>query len=249
MRRPLIAGNWKMHKNIREASEYIRELNELPWDDSVEVAVIPPFTCLFAFWEARSHSRIRYGAQNMFWAREGAFTGEISPLMLLDLGCEYVLLGHSERRQIMGESDRMINDKLKLALETGLLPILCVGETLEERNAGNAKEVMGEQVRQGLQGITPHPSVVIAYEPVWAIGTGVNATASDAQEMIRFIRDIVKEEWGPQISQQMRILYGGSVKPANIGEFMVQDDIDGALVGGASLDPKVFAEIINFRSK
>ncbi|MGI6513053.1 MAG: triose-phosphate isomerase [Syntrophomonadaceae bacterium] len=248
MRRPLIAGNWKMHKNIREASEYIRELNELPWDDSVEVAVIPPFTCLFAFREARSRSRIRYGAQNMFWAREGAFTGEISPLMLLDLGCEYVLIGHSERRQIMGESDRMINDKLRLALETGLFPILCVGETLEERENGNAKEVVGEQVRQGLQGVIPHPGVVIAYEPVWAIGTGVNATASDAQEMIHFVRDIAKKEWGSQVSDQLRILYGGSVKPANIGEFMSQDDIDGALVGGASLDPKVFADIINFRS-
>jgi len=248
MRRPLIAGNWKMHKNIREASEYIRELNELPWDDSVEVAVILPFTCLFAFWEARSRSRIRYGAQNMFWAREGAFTGEISPLMLLDLGCDYVLLGHSERRQIMGESDRMINDKLRLALETGLLPILCVGETLEERESGKAKEVVGEQVRWGLQGVSPHPGLVIAYEPVWAIGTGVNATASDAQDMIRFVRDIIQKEWGAQAAQELRILYGGSVKPENIGEFMVQDDIDGALVGGASLDPKVFADIINFRS-
>ncbi|MGI6551322.1 MAG: triose-phosphate isomerase [Syntrophomonadales bacterium] len=246
MRRPLIAGNWKMHKTTQEAYDYIKELNNIPLNEGVEAAIIPPFTCLSVFKEARSWSRIKYGAQNMFSAREGAFTGEISPLMLLDLECDYVLIGHSERRQIMKESDQVINDKLKLALETGLLPILCVGETLEEREAGNAEKVVGRQIRLGLQGIDSQPKMVIAYEPVWAIGTGVNATASDAQQMIRFIRDIIKEEWGSDKSEQIRILYGGSVKPANIKELMSQNDVDGALVGGASLDPKVFSQIINY---
>lgn len=245
MRRPLIAGNWKMHKNIREASEYIRELNELPWDDSVEVAVIPPFTCLFAFREARSRSRIRYGAQNMFWAREGAFTGEISPLMLLDLGCEYVLIGHSERRQIMGESDRMINDKLRLALETGLFPILCVGETLEERENGNAKEVVGEQVRQGLQGVIPHPGVVIAYEPVWAIGTGLTATPEQAEEACAVIRRVVAGIYSQEAAEKLRILYGGSMNEKNAAELLSKPNVDGGLVGGASLVPEKFAVIAN----
>ncbi|MGE5543378.1 MAG: triose-phosphate isomerase [Bacillota bacterium] len=248
MRQPFIAGNWKMHKTNSEAYDYIKELNGIRWNEGVEVAIIPPFTCLSTFQETKPWSRVKYGAQNMFWAREGAFTGEISPLMLLDLGCEYVLIGHSERRQIIGETDRMINDKLKLAVDTGLAPIFCVGETLEEREAGEAQKVVGRQVRLGLQGIVPHPEMVIAYEPVWAIGTGVNATASDAQQMIRFIRDIIREEWGLDTSAQVRILYGGSVKPANIGELMSQNDIDGALVGGASLDPEVFAEIINYKS-
>lgn len=246
MRQPLIAGNWKMFKTNQEAYDYIKELNAIPLNDGVEVAIIPPFTCLSVFKEARTWSSIKYGAQNMFWAREGAFTGEISPLMLLDLACDYVLIGHSERRQIIKESDQMINDKLKLALETGLIPILCVGETLEEREAGNAEKVVGHQIRLDLQGITSQSQLVIAYEPVWAIGTGKNATASDAQQMIRFIRDIIQEEWGSDASQQTRILYGGSVKPANIGELMQQGDIDGALVGGASLDPQVFAQIINY---
>lgn len=246
MRQPLIAGNWKMYKTSQEACDYIKALHEISWNEGVDVAIIPPFTCLSVFNNARDWSRLAYGAQNMFWAKEGAFTGEISPLMLLDLGCKYVLIGHSERRQIIKESDPMINNKLKLALETGLIPILCVGETLEERESGNAQEVVGRQIRLGLQGVTPHPEMVIAYEPVWAIGTGVTATASDAQQMIRFIRDIIKEEWSLEKSEQVRILYGGSVKPANIGEIMSQDDIDGALVGGASLDPEVFAAIINF---
>lgn len=248
MRQPLIAGNWKMYKTNQEAYDYINALQKIPRNEGVEVAIIPPFTCLSVFKEARARSGITYGAQNMFWAGEGAFTGEISPLMLLELGCEYVLIGHSERRQIIGESDQMINDKLKLAVEKGLLPIFCVGETLKEREAGNARQVVGRQIQLGLQGVTPHTGMVIAYEPVWAIGTGVNATASDAQQMIRFIRGIIKEEWGLDKSEQVRILYGGSVKPANIKEIMSQHDIDGALVGGASLDPKVFAEIINFKS-
>ncbi len=245
MRQPLIAGNWKMHKTNQEAHDYIKTLNELTLNEEVEIAILPPFTCLSVFKEAREWSRVRYGAQNVFWAREGAFTGEISPLMLTDLECDYVLAGHSERRHIMKESDQMINDKLKLALETGLIPIFCVGETLEKREAGKAQEVVGQQLKLGLRGLLPS-EMVIAYEPVWAIGTGVNATASDAQEMIRFIRDYLQEEWGTGKSDRTRILYGGSVKPTNIRELMQQDDIDGALVGGASLDPQVFAEIVNF---
>lgn len=247
MRQPLIAGNWKMHKTGQEAYDYIKKLHDIPLNEGVEVAIMPPFTCLSVFKEARAWSRVKYGAQNMFGAREGAFTGEISPLMLLDLGCEYVLIGHSERRQIIQESDQMINDKLKLALGTGLVPILCVGETLEEREAGNAEKVVARQIRLGLEGVAPQPKMVIAYEPVWAIGTGINATASDAQQMIRFIRDIIKEEWDMEKSEQIRILYGGSVKPASIGELMKQNDIDGALVGGASLDPQVFAGIVNYK--
>lgn len=246
MREPLIAGNWKMHKTNPEAYNYIKQLQDVPLNEDVEVAILAPFTCLPVFMENRDWSRIKYGAQNMFWVREGAFTGEISPLMLVDLECDYVLIGHSERRQIMKESDQMINDKLKLACEIGLIPILCVGETLEERETGNAQEVVGRQIRLGLQGVPLQPEMVIAYEPIWAIGTGVNATAIDAQEMIRFIRDNLQEKWGAEKSASTRILYGGSVKPANIGELMRQDDIDGALVGGASLDPQVFAGIVNF---
>jgi len=247
LRRPLIAGNWKMYKTTKEARDYIDRLGVLLLNEMVEVAILAPFTSLPLFKENRHRSRIRYGAQNMFGAREGAFTGEISPLMLVDLDCDYVIIGHSERRQIMKESDQIINEKIKLALEHALTPILCVGETLEEREAGRAAEVVGRQLSLGLHEVLPSRELVIAYEPVWAIGTGVNATASDAQDMISFIRSSLRQLWGPEQADRTRILYGGSVKPNNIGELMRQNDIDGALVGGASLDPHVFAEIINYR--
>jgi len=246
VRKSLIAGNWKMYKTTKEARDYIHELRNADWDVDREVAVLAPFTCLTVFHEAREWSRVQYGAQNMSWEKEGAFTGEISPLMLLELGCKYVLVGHSERRQVMGESEEMINSKIKRALECGLVPIFCVGETLEEREKGQAEKRVAEQIRLGLQGVSSGHDLVVAYEPVWAIGTGLNAKATDAQEMCSFIRQALGRMYDQKWAGLVRILYGGSVKPDNAGEFMSQDDIDGALVGGASLDPAVFRSIVNY---
>lgn len=245
-RRPLIAGNWKMHKTMREAREFIEEFGRLEWDRTPEVAILAPYTCLAAFTRVdRRH--FTFGAQNMFWEQKGAFTGEISPVMLAELGCDFVLVGHSERRQILGETDEMINRKLQAAVASGFRPILCVGETLDERQNGKAKEVVEAQLKAALDGLRFTPDLVIAYEPVWAIGTGVNASGHDAQEMCSFIRELLRNRFSADEASQVRILYGGSVNPENIKEFMAQPDIDGALVGGASLNPETFARIINYR--
>ncbi|MBO8158987.1 MAG: triose-phosphate isomerase [Thermosyntropha sp.] len=245
MRRKLLVANWKMHKNISEAQAFCRRfLPEIEECDRADIAICPPFTLLTAVKGALGSSKVKLGAQNLFWEEKGAYTGEVSPAMLLDAGCEMVIIGHSERRHIFGETDEMINRKVKAALRNKLIPILCVGETLEERKKGQAEEVVKRQLLEGLRELEYDGEIVIAYEPVWAIGTGVNASPDDAQKMSFFIRQILKGIFPEEKVLEMRILYGGSVKPENITGFTGQPDVDGALVGGASLDPDSFAEIV-----
>jgi triosephosphate isomerase (TIM) len=250
MRTPLIAGNWKMHKTVTEAVELVEALLAgLSEMNDREVLVCPPFTALYPLSPLLSESPILLGAQNMYGASQGAYTGEISPVMLSELNCRYVILGHSERRQIFGETDSLINDKVRSALENNLRPILCVGETKQERDAGKAEEITLGQLRAGLGGLAADQlsDIVIAYEPVWAIGTGETATPADAQAMHAAIRGSLAEHYGHEQAATVRILYGGSVKPDNIDILMSQDDIDGALVGGASLQAEGFLRIIQFR--
>lgn len=247
MRRRIIAGNWKMNKTRDQAVDLVGDLKEMLADvGDVEVVVCPPFTALDAVREALRGSNIELGAQNMYWEEEGAFTGEISPLMLRNLGCTYVILGHSERRTYFGETDEGVNRKVKSALANGLLPIICVGETLEQRDAGKTEEVVVRQTKAALSGVKTNGAerIVIAYEPVWAIGTGRNASADEANRVIHLIRQSVAEVFNERIAQEVRIQYGGSVKPQNIADFLGQPDIDGALVGGASLDAASFAAIV-----
>ena len=252
MRRPILAGNWKMHKTPSEAVDLINEFKSRldALDHSqVDVVVCPPFTALTVAREVigdASDAHISLGAQNMHWETEGAFTGEISPLMLAEL-CQYVILGHSERRQFFSETDGWVNLKLRAALEHGLSPIVCVGENLAQKQAGETIAFVGGQVRAALQKITAEQvaHVVFAYEPIWAIGTGVPATGAGANEIIgQAIRDVLDVLYGAKTAQRVRIQYGGSVKPANVREFMSQPEIDGALVGGACLDPDSFAGIV-----
>ena len=245
MRTSIVAANWKMNKTQAEAREYCRRFRELvPRDFPVELVIFPPFTALPAVREELSGTPIRWGAQNVHPEPNGAFTGEISLPMLLEHGISYVIVGHSERRHIFGESDEFISRKVKAVLGAGLSPILCVGEKLEERRSGRAVEVVEEQLRAALGGLSPEEAsrVVIAYEPVWAIGTGVPAHPEDAQEMAAAIRGWLAERFG-DVAQKVRIQYGGSVKPGNAGDFLKLPDIDGALVGGASLDPDSFFAI------
>ncbi|HDI11365.1 MAG TPA: triose-phosphate isomerase [Candidatus Acetothermia bacterium] len=242
MRIPIVAANWKMHKTSQEAADYCRRLRELvPKDPGVELVIFPPFTALGAVRDELAGTRIKWGAQNVHPEPEGAFTGEVSLPMLLEYGISYVIVGHSERRRLFGETDDFIAAKLQAALDAGVRPILCVGETLEERRAGRAKEVVERQLSLALGGISPDKAreVVIAYEPVWAIGTGVPAHPEDAQAMAAHIRGWLRERYG-DVAQEIRIQYGGSVKPDNAGDFLRLPDIDGALVGGASLDPVSF---------
>ncbi|GIV97859.1 MAG: triosephosphate isomerase [Herpetosiphonaceae bacterium] len=251
MRLPLIAGNWKMYKTVEEARSLAQAVaDDLRFDDR-EVLICPPFTALQAVRAVVEGTPLALGAQNMHWAEQGAYTGEISPLMLRDLGCSYVILGHSERRQYFGEDDALINRKVRSALEHGLRPILCVGETKAQRDAGNAKTVVLGQVRLCLEQVTAEQmhSLVIAYEPVWAIGTGDTATPADAQEMHEAIRNTLADLYGSQVADQVRIQYGGSVKPDNIDDLMAQSDIDGALVGGASLKAGDFRRIVAFERR
>lgn len=249
MRTPLIVANWKMNKSLNDAQQYGQELLPLlAGYTGVEVAVCPPFTSLTLMSQIFRGSAIKLGAQNLFWEMKGAYTGEISPAMLVDTGCTYVILGHSERRQIMGENDAIINRKVRAALDVGLIPILCVGETLQERENNRAREVVKEQLTRNLKNITFAPQgLVIAYEPVWAIGTGVNASSDDAQEMIGFIRSYLAKIYDRQLADSVPILYGGSVNEANIAEFMGEVDVDGALVGGASLQANSFAGIVRLK--
>ncbi len=247
MRTPIIAGNWKMHKTVGEAVEVARKLDEQVADSPVEVVICAPFTSLSAL-SALGLKKVKLGAQNMYYADQGAFTGEISPAMLEDVGCEYVILGHSERREIFQESDELINKKVLKALETGLKPILCVGETLAQRKAEQTTDVVVAQTTQGLAGVSAKQiaHVVIAYEPIWAIGTGETSDGKDANQVITSIRQTLAELYGPELAEQIRIQYGGSVKPSNIAEFMEQTEIDGALVGGASLKVEDFVGIIRY---
>jgi triosephosphate isomerase (TIM) len=250
MRVPLIAGNWKMHKTVEEAERLAGELVQLlAGFDEVEVAVAPPFTALHSVGAKLRASPIALAAQNMHWEAQGAYTGEISAAMFREAGCRYVILGHSERRQLFGETDEGVARKAKSALAAGLTPILCVGETLEERRQGEAFPVVERQVRGALAELEGEACrrVVFAYEPVWAIGTGQTATSGQAQEVHRHLRHVLGELDGAAGAAQVRILYGGSVKPTNAAELMAQEDVDGALVGGASLDAEGFASIARFR--
>ncbi|MGQ9556682.1 MAG: triose-phosphate isomerase [Desulfurispora sp.] len=248
MRRPLIAGNWKMHNTAARTRELLGALqHELSgYSGPAEVAVCPPFTSLAAAAESVQNTSLVLGAQNMHYEEKGAYTGEISPLMLAELGCRYVILGHSERRQYFAEDDALINRKVRAALQYGLVPILCVGELLEQRQARVTEAVIRIQLAGGLAGLTPQQvaGLVIAYEPVWAIGTGKTASPADAQQVNAYIRQVVGEFFGGAAAQAVRILYGGSVNAGNAAELLGQADVDGALVGGASLDAAGFAAIV-----
>jgi triosephosphate isomerase len=249
MRKPIIAGNWKMHKTATASEAFARDLCDGIAGAAVDVVICPNFTALLPVSIAIKGTPIKLGAQNMHWEEQGAFTGEISPAMLQDSGCDYVIIGHSERRQYFAETDEAVNKKVKAALGHNLVPIVCVGETLAQREAGQTQTVVGAQVRGGLAGLSAEAvdGLVIAYEPVWAIGTGRTASSADAQDVCRFIRDTVAALVGQRSADCVRIQYGGSVKADNIDELMAQPDIDGALVGGASLDTKTFARIVNYQ--
>jgi len=253
MRTPIIAGNWKMNKTVAETLELVREIKQLLGEAplNVEVALCPPFTSLWVAKNALGRSKFSLGAQNLYPEPKGAFTGEISPAMLAEL-VTYVIIGHSERRQYFGETDESVNRKAKAALAHGLKPIVCVGERLDEYEAGKTNEVVGRQTRGGLAGLTPEQmaNVVIAYEPVWAIGTGKAATGTGANAVVaQAVRGPLAEMFGAEIAQATRVQYGGSVTPANIAEFMAQPDLDGALVGGASLKAADFVEIVRQTAK
>jgi triosephosphate isomerase len=245
-RKPLIAGNWKMHKTVAEAEAFIQALlPRVSTADRVDVGICPPFLAIEAMVDSSRGSRVEVYAQNMHHAAEGAFTGEVSAAMLSEVGAHGVVLGHSERRQMFGETDRALQLKVPAALAAGLLPILCVGETEEERERGDTERKLRHQVQEGLQRVdTEHlGQVVIAYEPIWAIGTGQVATPEQAQDAIAFVRALVADRSEEQ-AQHTRILYGGSVKPENAAELLALADVDGALVGGASLDAESLAEIV-----
>ena len=255
-RKPLIAGNWKEYKTHLEAIQTVQRLSYLlsaEDTDRVEVAICPPFTSLRSVETLLDADRLPFalGAQNVSWHPEGAFTGEISPAMLSALRVRYVIVGHSERRQLFGETDEDVAKKVKAVFDADMVPILCVGETLAEREAGRTDERVNSQVKAALKPLIAERAsrLVIAYEPIWAIGTGRNATAADAGQVVGMIRGVVGETYGEQTAAAVRIQYGGSVKAANIRDFMAHPDIDGALVGGASLDPEEFALIVKYRQK
>ncbi|UCG39439.1 MAG: triose-phosphate isomerase [bacterium] len=249
-KRPFIVANWKMNKTISECVDFVEEFLPLvSMVEDVDVALAPPFTSLTAVARALGPGRVSLAAQNMHWEESGAFTGEISPVMLRDAGCGYVIIGHSERRQYFGEGEGEVSRKVASALREGLVPILCVGETLGEREYGKTFEVVERQLRGALDGIVLESGaeLVVAYEPVWAIGTGKTATPEEAQEVHHFIRGLLANIFGSESAGNTRILYGGSVKPDNAASLMGMADIDGGLVGGASLQPESFARIVKFR--
>ncbi len=254
-RKPIISGNWKMHHNHFEAIQTVQKLHyRLDSDDhdAVDVSVHPPFTDIRSIQTVIESDKMKIliGAQNCHWEDKGAFTGEVAPPMLAKLNVTHVIVGHSERREYFGETDEMVNKKTKAILVQGMTPIVCCGETLEEREAGGAEAKVEGQIRAGLAGVTPEhvASLVIAYEPIWAIGTGRTATSEDAQNMCAHIRRVVGDEFGAPVAAAVRIQYGGSVKPGNIADLMSQPDVDGALVGGASLDADEFAAIVQYRN-
>lgn len=246
---PVIAGNWKMNTTVAEAISLVQEMrDQLDNVDGVEKVVCPPFVSLFKVREVLSGSTVKLGAQNMYYLEKGAFTGEVSPTMLVGL-CDYVILGHSERRQYFHEDNGQVNKKVKAALNTGLVPILCVGEKLEEQEGRQTEEVITTQVRGALADISSPGELIIAYEPIWAIGTGKAASGTQANETISLIRRVVNSRYDAAIASAMRLLYGGSVTGANIGEFVAQPDVDGALVGGASLKAGDFVGIVEQTSR
>ncbi len=248
MRRPFIAGNWKMHKTVAEALALVRELRGLVSmvRDKVEIAVAPPFTALHPVRQALEGSNVLLAAQNCHWESSGAYTGEISASMLKEVGCSYVIVGHSERRQYFGETDETVNKRIQAVVKAGMLPIVCVGETLAERDGGRTLEVVSRQVKGALAGFASSDveRFVLAYEPVWAIGTGRNATPDQAQEVHAHIRSLLGSAFGAETAARLRIQYGGSVKPENAAELLARPDVDGALVGGASLKAADFAAIV-----
>jgi triosephosphate isomerase len=248
-RKPLIAGNWKMYKTVREAVETARELVQFTAAVNVDVMIAPPFTALAPVAEVVRGTSVALGAQNLFWKNEGAYTGEISPVMLSDIGCRYAIIGHSERRQYFGDTDESVNAKIRAALQHQLIPVFCVGETETQREAKETFSVLDKQVTKGLEGFSSEALsgiLVVAYEPVWAIGTGKTATTDQVQEVHAFLRSLVEKRFDNLLAKTVKILYGGSVKPDNVTEIMNMPDVDGALVGGASLTAKVFNNIIHF---
>lgn len=249
MRKPMAVGNWKMFKTAKEAAQMLTGLMEKVKDvEDREIVLCPTFTALESAVNAVKGSNIKIGAQNLFWEEKGAFTGEIAPGMIKDLGCEYVIIGHSERRQYFGETDATVNKRIFAALKAGLKPIICVGETLQERESEKTFPVIEAQIKGGLKDLTKEQmaTAVIAYEPVWAIGTGKTATKEQAQEVHAFIRKLIENMFDKGTAEATRILYGGSVKPDNMKELMAQPDIDGGLVGGASLEADSFSKIIKY---
>lgn len=252
MRKPIIAGNWKMYKDVNQAVELANEIKRAAFDvENVDIVICPPFTNLSDVGEMLVESNVGLGAQNCYWETEGAFTGEISVPMIKSVGCGYVIIGHSERRKYFGETDETVNKKVKAAIDGGLFPIMCVGETLEEREAGKTLDVVKAQVTGGLKGFEEEylDPLIIAYEPVWAIGTGKTATPDQAQEVHAMIRGLLEEMYSASLSGSRCILYGGSVKPENIEELMKEEDIDGGLIGGASLKSESFVDIIKTTSQ
>jgi triosephosphate isomerase len=248
MRIPFIAGNWKMFKTVAEAVVFVKELKLAVKDlDRVEIALAPPFTALHAVAEAARNTNIGVAAQDVYWEREGAFTGEISPAMIKEAGAEYAIVGHSERRRLFGESDAIVNRKAMATIAAGLTPIVCIGETLEERERDETLAVLDRQIKDGLgeMSAAQMAEIVIAYEPVWAIGTGRTATAAQAGEAHAHIRKRLRQWFGADAADRCHIIYGGSVKPDNIRELIAEEDVDGALVGGASLDVRGFTEIVS----
>jgi len=246
LRKKIIAGNWKMNKSVAEAGDLASDIKEELADcREVDVVLCPPFTALKTVGDIIAQTHVKLGAQNMHWANDGAYTGEISAGMLRTIYCHYVILGHSERRAMFSETDEIVNKKVKAAIAGNLVPIVCVGETLQEREGGTAKDVVKAQLTGSLAGLGDDLArVIVAYEPVWAIGTGRNATPEQAQEMHASIRQVLGSILNEEVAQSIRIQYGGSMKPSNAGELLSQPDIDGGLIGGASLDARSFAEIV-----
>ena len=247
MRIPFIAGNWKMYKTVQEAVVFVKELRRLVKDvTDVEIVVAPAFTAVHAAAEAARNTNIGIAAQDVYWERDGAFTGEVSPGMIKEAGAQYVIVGHSERRRLFGETDQIVNRKAMAGMASGLTPIVCIGETLEERDRAETLGVLDRQIKEGLKAFTAAQvaDLIVAYEPVWAIGTGRNATAGQAEEAHAHIRGRLQEWFGADAADRCHILYGGSVKPGNIRELITQPDVDGALVGGASLEVESFAGIV-----
>ena len=249
-RKPLIAGNWKMYKTPDEAAATAQQLvRSVGSVSDVDIMIAPTFIALAAVYAAIKNSPVALGAQNLYWQDEGAYTGEISAPMLKSVGCRYCIIGHSERRQYFAETDETVNKKIKAAIKAGLQPIFCVGETEKERESGQTLSILDKQIKKGLEGLVLEQLdlLIIAYEPVWAIGTGKTATDNQAQEVHQFIRSLVKNNFGQALSDSVRILYGGSVKPDNIASLMAMPDIDGALVGGASLNAESFRKIVKYK--
>lgn len=247
MRKPIIAANWKMNKTLEEAKSFMKEIKTMvPAERDVDSVVCSPALFLHALVQGAEGSVVKIGAQNMYYEENGAFTGEISPYALKDLGVAYVIIGHSERRQLFGETDELVHEKVQAAFEYGLTPIVCVGETLEQREANETEQVVREQVEKGLAGLSEEQAkqAVIAYEPIWAIGTGKSSSAEDANEVCAYIRSVLRDQFSDEVAEAVRIQYGGSVKPHNIEGFLKQTDIDGALVGGASLEAESFLQLL-----